>query len=87
MHRGGLFHEVALPSLDALAPWLVRRDQTLTAFGLSRETLVAAVRAFNGRGIDRIVPVGQALAFHHVWDGYDLLQQFTRRVSIAAQGW
>lgn len=84
---GGLFHEVALPSLDALAPWLVRRDQTLTAFGLSRETLVAAVRAFNGRGIDRIVPVGQALAFHHVWDGYDLLQQFTRRVSIAAQGW
>jgi hypothetical protein len=84
---GGLFHEVALPSLDALAPYLARRDQTLTVFGIARDELVRAARAFNGRGVDRLVPVGQALAFHHVWDGYDLLQQFTRRVAIPATGW
>lgn len=84
---GGLFHEIALPSLDALAPHLMRRDQTFTVFGISRDALVAAARAFNGRGVDRLVPVGQALAFHHIWDGYDLLQQFTRRMSIPASGW
>ena len=84
---GGLFHEVALPSVNALAPHLERRDQTLTAFGIPRPELLAAARVFNGRGVDRIVPVGQALSFHHVWDGYDLLQQFTRRVTVAAHGW
>ncbi|HEY0931759.1 MAG TPA: acyl-CoA reductase [Gemmatimonas sp.] len=84
---GGLFHDVVLPSLEALGPHLARRDQTLTVFGLTREDIMQAARVFNGRGIDRFVPVGQALAFHHVWDGYDLFQQFTRRVHIAPQGW
>ena len=84
---GGFFHEVALSSVEALAPHLDRRDQTLTAFGVPRAALLAAARVFNGRGIDRIVPVGQALAFHHVWDGYDLLQQFTRRVAVSTLGW
>lgn len=84
---GGLFHEVALPSLAALAPHLQRRDQTVTAFGFPPAVLREAVREWNGRGVDRVVPVGQALAFHRLWDGYDLLQQFTRRVAIATTGW
>jgi len=84
---GGLFHEVVLPSLGALAPHLTRRDQTLTVFGIAPAALREAARLFNGRGIDRIVPVGQALAFHHVWDGYDLFQQFTRRVHVEPRGW
>jgi hypothetical protein len=84
---GGLFHEVVVPSLQALGPYLRRRDQTLTVFGVPRAELMAAARHFNGHGIDRLVPVGQALAFHHVWDGYDLFQQFTRRVQVAAAGW
>ncbi len=82
----GLFHEVCLASLEDLAPHLRRRDQTLTVFGFSRDTLVATVRHVNGRGVDRVVPIGQALAFDHVWDGYDLLQQFTRRVAVRAGG-
>ena len=81
----GLFHEVCLTSLEELAPHLRRRDQTLTVFGFSRDALVATVRHLNGRGVDRVVPVGQALAFDHVWDGYDLLQQFTRRVAVRAE--
>lgn len=84
---GGLFHEVSLPSLETLAPHLEKRDQTLGVFGIPRDTIVAAARVFNGQGIDRFVPVGQALAFQHVWDGYDLLQQFTRRVTVSANGW
>lgn len=78
----GFFHEISLASLNDLAPHVRRRDQTLTVFGFSREELLAMVRTINGRGIDRLVPVGQALAFDHVWDGYDLLQQFTRRISL-----
>jgi hypothetical protein len=84
---GGLFHQLAIHSLAALAPQCTRRDQTLTVFGVPRDEIVAAARLFNGRGVDRLVPVGQALAFSHHWDGYDLLQQFTRRVSIPVAGW
>jgi hypothetical protein len=84
---GGLFHHVAMPSLVALAPWLSRRDQTLAAFGFTHNELRDTARHFNGIGIDRFVPIGHALAFHHVWDGYDLLQQFTRRVCVPPLGW
>ena len=35
-----------------------------------------------GRGVDRIVPFGSALSFSAVWDGYDLLAEFSRLVSV-----
>ena len=34
------------------------------------------------KGIDRIVPVGQAMDFGFIWDGYDLYERLTRTVSI-----
>ena len=39
----------------------------------TREEMQAAAETLCTRGIDRIVPVGQALAFAQVWDGYVLL--------------
>jgi hypothetical protein len=36
-----------------------------------------------GRGIDRIVPFGDALSFGTLWDGYDLLAELTRTISVA----
>jgi hypothetical protein len=79
---GGLFFEAHLESLGDLAPFLGRRDQTLTWFGFTPEELSALVRSLNGRAIDRLVPIGQALQFHRFWDGYDLLQEFCRCVYI-----
>lgn len=79
---GGLFFEAHLESLLELTAFLGRRDQTLTWFGFTPEELHALVRSLNGRAIDRIVPIGQALQFHRFWDGYDLLQEFCRCVHI-----
>jgi hypothetical protein len=79
---GGLFFEAHLESLLELTAFLGRRDQTLTWFGFTPEELHALVRSLNGRAIDRIVPIGQALQFHRFWDGYDLLQEFCRCVYI-----
>jgi hypothetical protein len=79
---GGLFLEVHLASLLELTPFLERRDQTLGWFGFPAGELHAFARALNGRAIDRIVPLGQALQFHRFWDGYDLLQEFCRCVYI-----
>ncbi|MCK6503484.1 gamma-glutamyl phosphate reductase [Myxococcota bacterium] len=79
---GGLFYQVELPDLEALLPLVQRRDQTLVAFGFSDPELRALARSLGGRGIDRIVPFGQALAFHRYWDGLDLLQALSRRVGV-----
>jgi hypothetical protein len=82
---GGLFFEAHLESLLELAAFLNRRDQTLTWFGFTPKELNALARSLNGRAIDRIVPIGQALQFHRFWDGYDLLQEFCRCVYIESK--
>jgi hypothetical protein len=79
---GGLFFEAHLENLLELTAFLCRQDQTLTWFGFTTNELQALVRSLNGRGIDRVVPIGQALQFHRFWDGYDLLQEFCRCVHI-----
>jgi hypothetical protein len=79
---GGLFFEARLERLGDLPPFLCRRDQTLTYFGFALEDLHTLAQSLNGRAIDRIVPIGQALQFHRFWDGYDLLQEFCRGVHI-----
>jgi hypothetical protein len=38
----------------------------------------------SGRGVDRIVPFGSALTFSAIWDGYDLLAEFSRLVTVQA---
>ncbi|HET9516299.1 MAG TPA: gamma-glutamyl phosphate reductase, partial [Actinoplanes sp.] len=39
-------------------------------------------RRLAGRGIDRVVPFGSALSFAAVWDGYDLLSEFSRITTV-----
>ena len=82
-HPGaGLFFVASVPELAAIAPFVTRRDQTLGHFGFAREELVDLVERLEGRGLDRLVPLGEALTFNRFWDGYDLLQEFTRRVYL-----
>lgn len=78
----GTFPFVTLPDLAQLAPFVCRRDQTLTHFGFDRDELKALARSLGGRGVDRIVPFGAALAFAPVWDGHDLLREFVRLVTV-----
>ncbi|MHA6481256.1 acyl-CoA reductase [Paenibacillus sp. strain BS8-2] len=79
---GGFFYELALDHPADIAKVVVDKDQTLSYFGYSRDELLAAVEQLETRGIDRIVPVGQALAFQEVWDGQRFLNSFTREVFI-----
>jgi CO dehydrogenase/acetyl-CoA synthase gamma subunit (corrinoid Fe-S protein) len=80
-HPGaGLFYAATVDRLEELASFVVRKDQTMTISGFDGVEVAELVRAVNGRGIDRIVPFGEALAFGRFWDGYDLLAELTRRV-------
>ena len=80
---GGLFFEILSRNLAAdLAALVGPRDQTVTVFGVERDELLDLAGRLNGRGVDRIVPVGRALAFDTTWDGSDLLAEFSRRVVV-----
>jgi hypothetical protein len=77
---GGLFVEHHVSSLAGIAPLLARKDQTLTYFGFEQPELLHLVRS--ATGIDRCVPIGTALDFGRLWDGFDLLAAFSRIVDI-----
>jgi hypothetical protein len=79
----GTFPQAVLGSLTDLVDIVSPKDQTLTHFGFSPEELHGLARALGGRGIERIVPLGAALSFASIWDGYDLLREFTKITTIA----
>ncbi|HDS1103280.1 acyl-CoA reductase [Stenotrophomonas maltophilia] len=78
----GLVVDVQLDALEALAPQLDDRDQTLVVHGFARESLIKLLDRLGNRAIDRIVPFGRALDFHPVWDGTDLLDVLTRKITL-----
>lgn len=83
-HPGaGLFFEARVNALSDLVTFVRRKDQTLTAYGFSTEELTTFAQSLHGRGIDRIVPFGEALSFGTFWDGYDLLAELTRTITVA----
>jgi hypothetical protein len=79
---GGYLNVVFAETLLAIGSLIREHDQTLTYFGFPREQMEAFARAHALAGLSRIVPVGQALDFDVVWDGYDLLRELTRLVRI-----
>jgi hypothetical protein len=56
--------------------------QTLTYYGFTRAELTDFAKAATLVGLSRIVPIGQALSFDAIWDGYDLFRELTRTVRI-----
>lgn len=78
----GTVHEITLPALDALLPVINERYQTLTYFGIDADELRVFVGHHAPRGIDRIVPVGQALDMDLIWDGYDIAATLSRLVAV-----
>ena len=81
---GGLLRHHRLDTLASLASFATEADQTLTHWGFSAAEIVSVAEVLGSRGVDRVVPVGEALAFESVWDGFDLMDDFTRRVRVRA---
>lgn len=77
----GLFFQLRISSLSMLAPLLDRKVQSIVSHGISKADWGCFLDE-RPPGIDRIVPFGQALSFSAVWDGMDLLQEFTRAVVV-----
>ena len=82
-HRGkaGFFFEYSLKDRDELFKIVTEKYQTITQFGVDVDELRRQIVGNHLRGIDRIVPIGQAMDVGVVWDGFDLVRCLSRVVA------
>ena len=78
----GFFLECFLEDLGKLVPLVEAKDQTLSYWGFEKNVIQELIVSINGKGIDRAVPIGQALNFSSIWDGYILLTELTKCISV-----
>ncbi len=78
----GYFYEYETDDLNYLAPYVNIKYQTLTYFGVDKHQLLQFVLDHHLLGIDRIVPIGQALDIQVIWDGYDVIKTLSRVIDV-----
>ena len=80
--KWGLFYEYETSDLNKISLFLNKKFQTLTYFGLDKNICKKIVVDNLTDGIDRIVPIGQALDISLNWDGFDLNKSLTRVIEL-----
>ena len=79
---GGYFYIKHIESVKELSSLHHPKVQTVCYFGLINDDLQILIDLSNGEGIDRIVPLGQALNFNYIWDGYNLFDELSKKTFI-----
>ena len=71
----GYLYFVHLADLSEMKNYINRKIQSLGYYGLSKEDLNLLTDVSYTKGVDRIIPIGQALDFDYIWDGYNILTE------------
>ncbi len=79
--KWGYFYEYETRNFKNLQNFIGKKYQTLTYFGVKKNFL-SSIFKNDIEGIDRIVPIGQALDISLNWDGFDINNLLTRVVEI-----
>ena len=74
----GFFIEYEARTFAEIHPLCGRSCQTLSYYGMDKESLLQEVLAMRPAGIDRIVPMGHTMDFALIWDGVDLIRSMSR---------
>lgn len=84
-YRGhsGFFYEYTTKDVTELAPLCNAKLQTIAFMG-RKEQLMPLIKA-GIRGIDRIVTIGRTMDFEMVWDGMDLEERMTRKITCTVE--
>ena len=83
-HPGnGSIVQFFLPQLANLISHIRPKDQTLSTYGFSSKEVGELLASLSNRGLDRVVPIGQALEFSNIWDGYDLIDSMSRKIDVS----
>ena len=80
--RCGYFYEFQANALRFLKDIVTPKYQTLTYYGLDQKDIANEIIKNQLPGIDRVVPVGQALDIGLIWDGYDIIRKLSRVIEV-----
>ena len=78
----GYFFEYFVNDFEEITKSINFKFQTMTYFGFKLSQLKDFVYKQRPEGIDRIVPIGRALEFSELWDGYDLIRNLSKVIDI-----
>lgn len=78
----GYFSEFTISSLDEIASVITNKYQTMAYYGIAQDDLQEFLLKNHLTGLDRIVPLGETTTFSFTWDGYNLINVFSRIISI-----
>ncbi len=83
-YRGncGYFFEYNGKNLSEIIHIICGKYQTMTYFGVKKSLLKTFVIDNKLKGIDRIVPIGQALDMSLTWDGFDIIGSLSRIIDF-----
>lgn len=74
----GQFFQYPVQNLSDILPYLTAKVQTITTFNVSPTEIRSQLIQAQATGVDRIVPIGQAMDMDIIWDGRNLLEALTR---------
>ena len=77
----GFFIEYDAKELSEIRPLCGISCQTLSYYGVDRDSLLQEILAMRPAGVDRIVPMGRTMDFALVWDGVDLIRTMSRAIT------
>ncbi len=80
--KWGYFYEFTTNNINEISKYVNNKYQTLTYFGIDKKEIKNFITRNEISGIDRVVPIGQALDMSFYWDGYDLNKVLSRIVDI-----
>ena len=80
--KWGYFYEYNTNDINKLFNYFNEKFQTITYFGFTKDHFKKILRRKDLNGVDRIVPVGQALDIGLIWDGYDLTKILSRIIDL-----
>ncbi len=80
--RFGMFYDISIDDIQELASYITQKVQSVIYYGIEKEAIKDFVIDNGLTGIDRIVAFGKALDIGVFWDGYDIVGQLSRRISI-----
>lgn len=81
-YNSGFYFEKDITELKDIVNVCDIRCQTVTYYGIKEEEFKDFLETSKPIGVDRIVPMGKSMDFALIWDGYDLIRQMSRRVTI-----
>jgi|TARA_B110000027_G_scaffold70404_1_gene75265 hypothetical protein len=80
--KNGAFFQKNINNLLKIKKFISKKCQTLTYFGFEKKELEVFLLNNNLSGIDRAVPIGNALNINPIWDGFNVLNELSRIITI-----